>query len=130
MPFGPTSLLTKNTFRPKSASHQIEDVIECGRKRSGNRSMLSHTPLDTLTYRNTYCKRIVTAFLDRRNGMSYGLMARQLSMPIRPVSAGPQTRRILTEMAPGQSPVLQVDEALMIRLDVDGEVFLREMPDV
>ena len=40
--------------------------------------MLAHTSVDSLAYRNRFYRRIVSAYLDQRTGMSYGFMARQL----------------------------------------------------
>jgi hypothetical protein len=39
--------------------------------------MLFHTSLNSLTFRNTYYKRVAAAYLDRRSGMSYGFLSRQ-----------------------------------------------------
>jgi hypothetical protein len=46
--------------------------------------MLFHTSLDTLSFRNRYYQRIAAAYLDNRSGMSYGFLARQMPVGVRP----------------------------------------------
>ncbi len=62
----------------------VEDFIRSGQIWKQNRLMLSHTSVDALSYRSPLYRRIVTAYLDHRTGMSYGFIARQLPTPVRP----------------------------------------------
>ena len=62
----------------------VEDLIESTRIWRENGLMLSHTSVDNLTYRDSYSRRIVSSFLDNRTGMSYGFLARQLPMQVKP----------------------------------------------
>jgi hypothetical protein len=44
--------------------------------------MLFHTSTDSLKFRDAYYRRIASAYLDRRSGMSYGFLSRQLPTPL------------------------------------------------
>jgi hypothetical protein len=46
--------------------------------------MLFHTSMESLEFRNRYYQRIAAAYLDHRSGMSYGFLARQLPVEVRP----------------------------------------------
>jgi hypothetical protein len=46
--------------------------------------MLFHTSLESLAFRSTYYKRVARAYLDKRSGMSYGFLSRQIAVPLQP----------------------------------------------
>lgn len=46
--------------------------------------MLFHTSLESLEFRSKYYKRVAAAYLDKRSGMSYGFLSRQIAVPVVP----------------------------------------------
>ena len=48
--------------------------------------LLAHTSLDRLRYRDRWARRIVSAYLDKRTGMSYGFLAHQLPVAVTPAA--------------------------------------------
>lgn len=60
------------------------DFAESGRTWADTGLMLFHTSLDSLEFRNRYYQRIAAAYLDHRSGMSYGFLARQLPVEVKP----------------------------------------------
>jgi hypothetical protein len=62
----------------------IDDFMAAAEVWRANGLMLAHTSIDALEYRSRFYRRIVAAYLDKRTGMSYGFMARQLPTAIKP----------------------------------------------
>jgi hypothetical protein len=62
-----------------------KDFVECGLIWAPNSRFMSHTSRESLTYRNSFYRKIVARYLDDRSGMSYGFFARQL--PVNPAPA-------------------------------------------
>ena len=60
------------------------DFVECGRIWAGNPRFMNHTSRESLAYRNGFCRKIVSRYLDDRSGMSYGFFARQLPVRVAP----------------------------------------------
>lgn len=60
------------------------DFVECGRIWAGNERFMNHTSRESLDYRNGFCRKIVSRYLDERSGMSYGFFARQLPVKVAP----------------------------------------------
>ena len=60
------------------------DFAESGQTWAETGLMLFHTSLSSLEFRNRYYQRIAAAYLDHRSGMSYGFLARQLPVKVKP----------------------------------------------
>lgn len=60
------------------------DFVECGRIWAKNPRFMNHTSRESLAYRNGFCRKIVSRYLDDRSGMSYGFFARQLPVKVAP----------------------------------------------
>lgn len=73
-------------FDPVQEGHEghIHDFMNAAETWKENGLMLAHTSIEDLKYRNRYYKRIVSAYLDHRTGMSYGFLVKQLPAEIRP----------------------------------------------
>jgi hypothetical protein len=68
---------------PKVAPY-IDDFVQSGPLWEQTDLFLFHTSLDALEFRSPFYKRIVAAYLDHRSGMSYGFLARQTAVNVRP----------------------------------------------
>jgi hypothetical protein len=62
----------------------IEDFVQSGLLWDRTNLFLFHTSLDALEFRSPFYKRIVAAYLDHRSGMSYGFLARQIAVDVKP----------------------------------------------
>ena len=62
----------------------IDDFVLSGPLWEKSSLFLFHTSLEALEFRSPFYKRIVAAYLDQRSGMSYGFLARQCAVDIRP----------------------------------------------
>jgi hypothetical protein len=106
------------------------DFARSGRKWAETGLMLFHTSLETLHFRNRYYQRIAAAYLDHRSGMSYGFLARQLPVAVRPA----QTLGEAT-LQDGIPPASMADvwrrkNGVAVVLSVAGERLVVEVPDV
>lgn len=71
---------TLNLNAPEFAPY-VDDVVVAAPLWEHTGLMLFHTSMDRLEFRNPFYRRIAAAYLDRRSGMSYGFLARQLAVP-------------------------------------------------
>lgn len=94
------------------------------------RLMLFHTALDTLRFRNVYYKRVASAYLDKRSGMSYGFLSRQPAAVIAPAlretdCTDPTEWARVKENREGT--IAGVD---VVGVEVAGELFAVKVPEV
>jgi hypothetical protein len=104
--------------------------VESGELWAQSGLMLSHTSLDSLSFRNKFYKRVAAAFVDHRSGMSYGFLARQLPTPIKPSFTVPGADKILGKHDWNTETSQRIDDSLYAVLNVNGETLITEVPDV
>ncbi len=108
----------------------VRDFVEGGPVWAATGLMLFHTSLDSLKFRSAFYRRVAAAYLDRRSGMSYGFLARQLAVP--------QTRVMTVEEGIRESGsrdwltrgYLHLHDRLHVVLRLDDEAYLVEVPEV
>lgn len=69
-------------------THITDDFVSCGRIWANDPSMSAYVPLDEIAYPSPFHRRIVSGYLDQRNGMSYGFFAWQLPLEISRATVG------------------------------------------
>ncbi|MEM1054669.1 MAG: hypothetical protein AAGI52_04015 [Bacteroidota bacterium] len=109
---------------------EVEDFVEGARAWDASALMLAHTSLDALDYRNRFFRRIVAAYLDQRTGMSYGFLARQLSLRVttaRQLKSAPDEVRALDWH---DQPVRDLDGVWTACARVGGTDWLVDVPGV
>lgn len=108
----------------------VDDFGRSARIWQRNGLMLAHTSLEDIAHRNRFFRRIVSAFLDERTGMSYGFMVRQLPTGVPeayPEAEAPERLRALD----WERELLQfVDGTPFARVEVAGRRWIAEVPDV
>jgi hypothetical protein len=92
--------------------------------------MLFHTSTDSLRYRNAFYRRIASAYLDRRSGMSYGFLARQLPSPIIPALDRDAADALLGSDAWMHEGTVCHHGKLYVRLEQGGSPLLAVVPPV
>lgn len=98
----------------------IQDFMQAAEVWRANGLMLAHTSVDALRYRTRFYRRLVAAYLDKRTGMSYGFLARQLPTPVEPA--------IPLDGGNGAAPSLDSGERLTVRCA--GRDWLVRVPEV
>jgi len=92
--------------------------------------MLFHTSTDTLRFRSPFYRRIASAYLDRRSGMSYGFLSRQLPVPVAPARGREEARHFLGSSVWEQDGVAEHDGRLFVRVPYGDQPLLVEVPPV
>jgi len=92
--------------------------------------MLFHTSTASLRFRNSFYRRIAAAYLDRRSGMSYGFLARQIPTPLTPALTKDAADALLGSESWLRDGVVRHDGKLYVRLSHGGESMLAEVPRV
>ncbi len=97
-----------------------DDFVECGRIWAGNPRFMNHTSRESLAYRNGFCRKIVSRYLDDRSGMSYGFFARQLPVKVEPA----------IEMSDSEAALSPVEEQNLVPVTIAGKRLLVPVPGV
>lgn len=108
----------------------VDDLIESSRIWKRNGLMLSHTSLDDLSYRNGFCRRIVSSYLDQRTGMSYGFLARQLPLQVEPAIRADRAGSAFAGWDADDEPLRTIDGVCYASLEFRGERWFVPVPDV
>jgi len=108
----------------------VEDFVQGGPLWEQTGLMLFHTSTDSLRYRNAFYRRIASAYLDRRSGMSYGFLARQLPSPITPALDKQAADALLGSDAWVHEGTVRHDGRLYVRLEQGGRPMLAAVPPV
>ena len=119
-------------FDPTEPRYQdyLSDFMFCGKIWAQNQCMLSHTSVESLAYRNAYYKRIVKAYLDHRSGMSYGFLAWQLPIDIKPALSLIEAQQKFPGIRWRIGEAVSIDEQRYVCLAVEDEPYVMEVPDV
>jgi hypothetical protein len=118
-----------DTASPAIAPY-VEDFVQGGPLWEQTGLMLFHTSTDALRYRNAFYRRIASAYLDRRSGMSYGFLARQLPSPITPALDKKAADALLGSDAWVHDGTVSHRSKHYVRLEQGGRPMLAEVPPV
>lgn len=108
----------------------VDDLVESSRIWKENGLMLSHTSIEDLAYRDAFCRRIVSSYLDHRTGMSYGFLARQLPVRVDPAIPAYRAGAALLACDWDAQPLHTVDGVSYARVEVGQETWFVPIPDV
>ena len=111
-------------------SPYVRDFKESGPLWGKTGLMLFHTSLESLQFRSPFYKRIAAAYLDRRSGMSYGFLARQIATPVRPAVPEREVDSQLRGTDWRSRGFAWVKNRLFVSARLGSGVFVVEVPDV
>ncbi len=92
--------------------------------------MLFHTSLESLAFRSTYYKRVAAAYLDKRSGMSYGFLSRQIAVPVIPAREIQGKEKIAGLAELEERGFTRVDGQLHVLLQLGPKRFVLNVPPV
>jgi hypothetical protein len=92
--------------------------------------MLFHTSLESLAFRSTYYKRVAAAYLDKRSGMSYGFLSRQIAVPVIPAWEIHARDKIAGLADLEECGFARVDGRLHVLLEAGEKRFVADVPPV
>jgi hypothetical protein len=92
--------------------------------------MLFHTSLESLQFRSPFYKRVAAAYLDRRSGMSYGFLARQVATPVTPALKEQEADALLGGCEWRQRGYAWIANRFFVATHLKTGSFLVEVPDV
>ncbi len=108
----------------------LNEFSESGKIWAENELMLSHTCVESLEYRNAFYKRIVKTYLDHRSGMSYGFLAHQLPVIVKPAFSLPEAQSRYPGVNWHEKDVVFAGDRCFVQLCVDGTTYVLEVPEV
>lgn len=92
--------------------------------------MLFHTSLESLAFRSTYYKRVARAYLDKRSGMSYGFLSRQIAVPVAPAQEIQGREKVAGLAELEERGFARVNGELHVLLQVGPKRFVVSVPPV
>jgi hypothetical protein len=92
--------------------------------------MLFHTSLESLAFRNTYYKRVAAAYLDKRSGMSYGFLSRQIAPSIHPADEMSAVGKLPEFSGLEEKGFARIGDRLFVHLRFGPRQFVLEVPPV
>jgi hypothetical protein len=91
--------------------------------------MLAHTALDDLSYRDRLHRRLARQYVNQRSGMSYGFVARQLPVSVKPAMERNEDKKF-SELDWSRSPTRIIEGETYTRVFVGDEECIVEVPEV
>ena len=122
----------ENDFDTFTADYRapVEDLLT-GAEIWGRTGLLaSQTKIDELAFRSNKYRRIASAFLSWRTGMSYGFLAHQLPMLINPAIDLDEAAPILRLIDWTEKDFYEIDSHICIALKLRNKRFLVRIPEV
>jgi hypothetical protein len=122
----------ENAFDPSEPKYNlgIHDLMS-GAEIWGRTGLIaSQTKLETLTFRNQKYRRIASAFLNQRTGMSYGFLAHQLQMRVFPAIALDEAASLLRRLDWEEKDFIEVDGNLVVVPKLGERRFVVPVPEV
>ena len=108
----------------------VDDLLK-GAELWGSSGLLpSQTKLEALTFRNQRYRRIASAFLNERTGMSYGFLARQLPAKVWPAMQLDEADSMLQKIDWQEKDFVEIDGGVVIAPAIGEKRFLLRVPDV
>jgi hypothetical protein len=92
--------------------------------------MLFHTSLESLAFRSTYYKRVAAAYLDKRSGMSYGFLSRQIAVSASPAQEIQGREKVAGLAELEERGFARVNGELHVLLQVGSRRFVLNVPPV
>lgn len=92
--------------------------------------MNAHATLDGFTFKSPLHRLLVDAFVDHRNGMSFGFLARQLPVAFKPAVVVADAPRRGTDAAREGGALREIDGRPHLAVALAGGSFLVEVPEV
>jgi hypothetical protein len=108
----------------------VRDFEESGPLWAKTGLLLFHTSLASLRFRNMFYRRIAGAYLDRRSGMSYGFLARQLALPIVPAMTQEEASALLGSDRWIEDGYCRHQNRLHVAFHLGRETYLVRVPEV
>ncbi len=124
--------LQQNAFDPLLAEYEadVADLLSGAKAWRKTGLLISQTRIDELVFRNSKYRRIASAFLSWRTGMSYGFLARQLPVSVKPAIDLEDAPRILRMLDWSEKDYIELDGQLCVGLRLLTKRFLVRVPDV
>jgi hypothetical protein len=122
----------ENAFDPSASEYkdQVSDLLAGAETWGKTGLLMSQTKIDELAFRNTKYRRIAVAFLSWRTGMSYGFLARQLPVFIKPAIDLDEAPRLLKLLNWQEKDFYEVDGHVCIGLRLRTKRFLIRIPKI
>lgn len=123
--------LCPSPFDARRSDHQqaVCDMLDSGVLWRESGLFLYQTELASLRFRNKFYRRLGTAFLDHRSGMSYGFLARQLPLPISAALTEGQARERLGTLEGSGRQLHDRSGAWYVSLRVSGQTWIVPVPE-
>lgn len=124
--------IRENAFDPMEEKTKplVTDLVKCGSLFKKTNLYPSGKSINDLKFRNNFYKWLGSILLDKRNGMSYGYVARQLptqTQPLKPFS--PETKSSFTEHPVSKNCFIK-DEQLHVIINLKGDSFIMQVPEI
>jgi hypothetical protein len=111
-------------------SGSVSDLVECGPIWEQTGLFVYQTPLSKLKFRNSFMRRVGTAFVDHRSGMSFGFLARQVPQIVRPARTFAEARHHLGDIDWIGQDLHVVGGQQYLVVKIGEETLIVEVPDV
>jgi len=98
-----------------------EDFVEAGNICRKNGLMHAHTSLESISFRNPFLKKLASAYLDKRTGMSYGFLAKQLPCLVTPAVSLADSSVYAHDINWANTPLVKIDGDVICRVSLGGE---------
>jgi hypothetical protein len=92
--------------------------------------MNAYATLDGFTFKSPLHRLLVNAFLDHRNGMSFGFLAWQLPVVCKPAVALAEAPQRIADVAWESSCRHEINGTVYVVVSLSGEKFVVEVPEV
>ena len=122
----------ENAFDPSASEYkdQVADLLAGAEAWGKTGLLMSQTKIHELAFRNTKYRRIAAAFLSWRTGMSYGFLARQLPVFIKPAIDLDEAPRLLKLLDWQEKDFYEVDGHVCLGLRLRTKRFLVRIPKI
>jgi len=111
-------------------SGSLSDLVECGPIWEQTGLFFYQTPLAKLKFRNDFMRRLGTAFVDHRSGMSFGFLVRQVPQIVRPALTLSEARQHAGDIDWIGQDLHVVGGQQYLVVKVGEEMLIVEVPDV
>ena len=111
-------------------SSGVADLVDSGPIWEQTGLFIYQTLLSRLKFRNNFTRRLGTAFLDRRSGMSFGFLARQVPQIVRPALTLSEARRLSADIDWLGQDLNTVNGKQYLTVKTGVETSIVEVPDV
>jgi hypothetical protein len=108
----------------------VADMVNSGALWQASGLFVFQTDLAELQFRNKFYRRLVTAFLDHRSGMSYGFLARQLPLQVRPAMTHAEADERLGQLGWDRQQLHTCDGQWYLPVLLGGQRWIVPVPEV